>query len=160
MKHLSLLTVAVLGSLPLLSGCGHLSVDRAATTATGYVSHQLCSAVFLAGQDPDRTYHDAIEPLAGPFAFLRQHHVDREHAEVRATVAGLAESRAVYRPPYGCVNASGTDLAGTTAPPAARVAAPALLPPIAGPEPVTTASRALNLNVAANARYQPPHSPP
>jgi len=143
--HARWLAIAVLGSLPLLSACGHLSVDRAATTATGYVSHQVCSAVFLAGQDPDRTYREAIEPLAGPFAFLMRHRVDREHAEVRATVAGLAESRAVYRPPYGCVNATGTTLAATTAPPAGPNVAPALLPPIAGPEPVTAASPALSL---------------
>ena len=41
------------------------------------------------------------------------HTVDRVHAEVRATFAGLAESRAVHRLPYGCVNATGTTLAGT-----------------------------------------------
>jgi len=44
-----------------------------------------------------------------------RHSVDRARGEVRANVAGLAESRAVNRPPYGCVNATGTDLLGVPA---------------------------------------------
>ena len=89
MKPLTTLgTAALLGLLvPLIAGCGHRSPELAARTATGYVSHQLCSAVFLSGQDAARHYRDAIEPVAGPFAFLLRHSVDREHREVRATVA-------------------------------------------------------------------------
>ncbi|HEY2256886.1 MAG TPA: serine hydrolase [Variovorax sp.] len=100
---------ALLACASLLAACGHLSPERAALVSTGYVSHELCSGVFVAGQDPQRYYREAIEPLGGPFAFLMGHTVDREHAEVRATLAGMAESRAVYRPPLGCVNE--TDIA-------------------------------------------------
>src|SRR5260221_10395200 len=91
MKLTTLGATALLGLLlaPLISGCGNLSPSRAALTATGYVSHQLCTAVFLSGQDAARNYRDAIEPVAGPFAFLMRHTVDRERAQVRATVAGL-----------------------------------------------------------------------
>ena len=145
MKHASLLAAAMLGSLPLLTACGNLSIGRAASVATGYASHELCSAVFVAGQDPQRTYREAIAPLAGAFAFLAHYSVDRDRAEVRATFAGLAESRAVHRPPYGCVNTTGTTLGATPAPPARPVAPPALLPPIAGPESVTAAIPALSL---------------
>jgi CubicO group peptidase (beta-lactamase class C family) len=143
MKHTTTLAAAILGALPLLTACGHLSIDRAASTATGYVSHQLCSAVFVAKQDPERTFHEAVEPLAGSFAFLMRYDVDRERAEVRATIAGLAESRAVHRPPFGCVNATGTAL--TVAAPPAISAAPALLAPIASPEPVQAGDPALRL---------------
>jgi CubicO group peptidase (beta-lactamase class C family) len=107
MPHPALRTTALLALASLLGACADLSPNRAAHVATGYISHQLCSAVFVAGQDPERVYREAIEPLGGPIAFLMNRRVDREHAEVRATIAGLAESRAVHRPPYGCVNATG-----------------------------------------------------
>ena len=107
MTHPALRAAALLTLAPWLSACADLSPSRAAHVATGYISHQLCSAVFIAGQDPERAYREAIEPLGGPIAFLVDRQVDREHAEVRATIAGLAESRAVHRPPYGCVNATG-----------------------------------------------------
>jgi len=105
--HPALRAAALLAIVPWLGGCADLSPSRAAHVATGYISHQLCSAVFVAGQDPARAYREAIEPLAGPLAFLVKHQVDRERAEVRATIAGVAESLAVHRPPYGCVNATG-----------------------------------------------------
>ena len=108
MTHPALRASALLALAPWLSACADLSPSRAAHVATGYISHQLCSAAFVAGQDPERAYREAIEPLGGPIAFLVNRQVDREHAEVRATIAGLAESRAVHRPPYGCVNATGT----------------------------------------------------
>ena len=112
MKRLALAAVA-LGTLPLLTACGHLSPGRAALTATGYVSHRLCSAVFISGLDPARAYRETIEPLAGSVGFLLNHRVDLQHGEVRASLAGMAESRAVHRPPDGCVNATGTALTGS-----------------------------------------------
>ena len=66
MKLATLGATALLGLVPLISGCGNFSPGRAALTATGYVSHQLCTAVFLSGQDAARHYRDAIEPVAGP----------------------------------------------------------------------------------------------
>jgi CubicO group peptidase (beta-lactamase class C family) len=146
MKHPALVAAALIGALPLLTACGHLSVGRAASVSTGYVSHQLCSAVFVAGQDPERYYREAVAPVAGSFEFLMRYEVDRERAEVRATVAGLAESRAVHRPPFGCVNATDLAPSAVAAPPMTqRTAAPALLAPIAGPEPVRPADPALSL---------------
>jgi len=64
MKRLALVLVFVF--VMLLAGCGNLSPHRAALVATGYISHQLCSAVFVAGQDPEPYYRDAIAPLGGP----------------------------------------------------------------------------------------------
>ena len=146
------LTATLCAMTPLIGGCGSLSPGRAALTATGYVSHQLCSAVFVGGQDPEREYRDAIEPIAGPYAFLVHHAVDRERQEVRASVAGYAESRAVYRPPYGCVNATGTGLGSGAAPtPPASAALPAsapLLGAIAGAQPVEATEPAITQALA------------
>lgn len=114
MKHITLTAIA-LAALPLFTACGHLSPGRAALTATGYVSHQLCSAVFVSRLDPERAYRETIAPMAGSIGFLLSHGVDLERGEVRASLVGLAESRAVHRPPDGCVNATGTALTGSEA---------------------------------------------
>jgi len=162
MKRPVHLAAALACTLPLLTACGHFSIDRAASVSTGYVSHQLCSAVFVAGLDPERNYREAIEPLAGPFSFLMHYSVDREHAEVRAKVAGMSESRAVHRPPLGCVNATGTAPGAaatpTAAPAATEASTPALLAPIAGPEPVQAGDPALRLALD-NAFEESPQGP-
>lgn len=73
-------------------------------TATGYVAHNACSAVFVSGRDEAQI---AAEDLA------RQSYVsfvvDREQERVRATVLGLAARTAVYRPGLGCVLAVDAD---------------------------------------------------
>jgi len=135
MKHPAL-AAALLGALPLLCACGHLSPGRAASTATGFVSHQLCSAVFVAKQDPEHYYRQAVEPMAGPMSFLMHHTIDRDRAEVRATIVGMAESRAAYRPPYGCVNSTDGLPAATLAPPRPATPGAPLLAAIATAEPV------------------------
>jgi len=157
MKILSL--VASLAIVPLLGACGHASPQRAALVATGYVSHQLCSATFVGQLDPERHYREAIEPMSAALAGLIQHSVDRAHGEVRASLVGLAESRAVYRPPYGCVNATGMPLesGAAIAPEAAH--APALLPDIAGPDKVAPVDPALRqaLDRVFEETPRPPH---
>ena len=145
MRRFPCATLLTAAAALLLTGCGHMSPGRAAQVSTGYIAQQLCSAVFVAGRDPESYYHIAIEPLGGSMAFLMHHSIDREHAEVRATIAGMAESRSIYRPPFGCVNATDTTLTGTSTPALARevAAAAPLLPPVAGPAVVRTTSPAI-----------------
>src|SRR5581483_11990768 len=77
-------------SLPfLLGGCA--SIDRAAHVATGFASHQLCSATFVSKVDPEAFYREAIAPTGGPVKSLISHSIDRERGEVIARFAGLAE---------------------------------------------------------------------
>lgn len=137
MKNRIAFALAFVSLGPLLTGCGSYAPSRAAGTATGLVSHQLCSAVFVSGLDPDQFYREAIEPMLSPASFLFSHTVDREHAQVTARVAGVAESRAVYRAPLGCVLVHGA----LPAPVRTAVANPAasLLPAIAPREVVGTA---------------------
>ena len=115
-----------------LSGCE--SIDRAAHVATGYVSHQLCSAAFVSGLDPQQFQHDALKPMGGPLGFLLRQEVDAQGRQVTARLAGMAESRAVYRGTLGCL------VARDPVPAAERIdlpaPAPALLPEIAGPATV------------------------
>lgn len=150
MKHPLIAAATVAAALPWLAGCGQFSPGRAASVATGYVSHQLCSAVFVAGLAPEAYLRDAIEPVGGSVSGLFSHQVDREHGEVRASLAGMAESRAIYRPPYGCVNATGTTWSGQPMTSSSTSVAaetiqdqPPLLSLSAGPDPVRTTDPAL-----------------
>ena len=156
MRRLALSAATLVAALQL-TGCGHLSPHRAALVATGYVSHQLCSAVFVAGRDPERYYRDAVAPMGGPLTSLVSYTVDRDRAEVRATVAGLAQSRAVYRPMFGCVNAT-SGMPASTAASAVEPAGTALLADIAGPTLVQTADPALKaaLDHVFEENAQPP----
>lgn len=117
-----------------LSGCA--SLDRAAHVATGYTSHQLCSATFVSGLDPETFERIALRPIGGSMGFLLSQHVDRAKGEVVSRFAGTAESRAVYRGASGCLVAHEP----MPQPEAIELptAAPALLPEIAGREPVET----------------------
>ena len=122
-----------------LGGCSGLIT--APHVATGLVSHQLCSATFVAGLDPETFYAQAVHPVVAPAEGLLRHTIDRDKGEVTATFAGGATSRAVYRGSLGCVVIQGD------APAPAKLdnapLAPDLLPPIAGPEVVTPTDPAL-----------------
>ncbi len=132
------LILAAVAASPL-AGCGSLRPDRALAVAPNLVSHQLCSAVFVAGLDPDAYYREALAPDLAMFAPLVSHHVDRARGEVTASLAGGFESRAVYRGAEGCLVVQGPVRPPAVPPPPA----PAILPPIAGPQVVTPTDPAL-----------------
>lgn len=130
-----LAALCALASIPL-AGC---AVSRGLAVAPNLVSHQLCSAVFVAGLDPDAYYREALKPDLAMFAPLVRHHVDRVHGEVTASLAGGFGSRAVYRGNEGCLVVQGPVRAPANAPPRG----PSFMPPMAGPEVVTPTDPAL-----------------
>lgn len=69
---------------PLRAGCG---LCRAAGVPAHFASHQLCSAVFVAGLDPAEYYRQAIAPKFGPLGRLIRYDIDRERREVRVAFA-------------------------------------------------------------------------
>ena len=75
---------------------------RVAGVPVHFTSHQLCSATFVGGLDPTEFYNDAIKPKLGPVGAILRYEIDRERQEVRAHLAGLLHSRAVYDGPFGC----------------------------------------------------------
>jgi hypothetical protein len=94
--------------------------------ATGLTSHTLCSAAFISGLAPDLVYRQTVAPLAG-MGWVRwalRYRLDSERREVRASLLGRFESRAVFRPGLGCLVVWGGD------PPEAE---PPILPPPAPP---------------------------
>src|SRR5262245_28606915 len=75
---------------------------RVAGVPVHFTSHQLCSATFVAGMDPTEYFNEAIKPKLGPIRAFLSYEVDRQRHEVRAHLAGLIHSRAVYDGPFGC----------------------------------------------------------
>jgi hypothetical protein len=75
---------------------------RVAGVPAHFASHQLCSAVFIAGLDPAQYYPEAIEPKFGPLGRLIHYKIDRERREVRVSLAGVVNSRAIDDGLYGC----------------------------------------------------------
>jgi CubicO group peptidase (beta-lactamase class C family) len=139
-----------------LTGCGRFDPGRMAGVATGFVSHQMCSATFVSGFDPQAFYREAVAPTTRPIDPLLSHRIDRERGEVTVTLAGMAESRAAYRGPLGCLVLHNQPPAAepiTWTPPAAP-----LLPPIAGPALVEPATPALK--VALDRAFEETSAPP
>ena len=144
----------IAGVLALLavSGCSSRS-GNPLRVATGYISHVVCSYVFVSGLDPAAVN---AEDIAGNPVFRRinwavRQEVDRTRREVRVRVLGGFESRAVYRDGLGCLNLNGTQ--SPDAPTRAEIEAdgpiPVRLPDIAGPEIVAPARDGLKAALAA-----------
>ena len=70
---------------------------QAVPILAAYTSKILCSAVFVSGRDP----RDVLSEDVAQYSYLDTE-VDREGKSVVASLFGLAERRALYRPGLGC----------------------------------------------------------
>ncbi len=153
--------VTALLALLAVSGCSPRS-GHPARIATGYISHVVCSYVFVSGLDPGRVNQEDIagNPVFGGFRWALSHEVDRDRREVIARAFRGFESRAVYREGLGCLNLNGTP--APAAPTRAEIDAdgpiPVLLPDIAGPEIVAPARA--GLKAAVDAAFTEPDGKP
>ncbi|MDM0077514.1 serine hydrolase [Variovorax sp. J2P1-59] len=85
--------------------CVWLRPDLALRVAIGVAAHDICSETFVSGLDPQQTFIESLAPRPGfrLVAPLLRYSVDRERGEVRATIAGVFESRAVHAGATGCM---------------------------------------------------------
>ena len=128
------LWISALAIVLATSGCTS-RLGNPFRVATGYISHVVCSYVFVSGLDAERVYAEEIDanPAFRGFKWALSHHVDRDKHEVRARALGGFETRSVYRDGLGCLNMNGTQ--SPDAPSRASIEAdgpvPVLLPEIA-----------------------------
>src|SRR5262245_29021187 len=109
-------------------------IGRVTGVPVHFTSHQLCSATFVAGIDPTEYYNEAIKPKLGPIGALLRYEVDWERQEVRADLAGVIYSRAVFDGPFGCrIVHPGHETRFFQGEAGDRGLSGASLPPIAGP---------------------------
>src|SRR5262245_13720905 len=134
-----------------LAGCSKRS-GHPAQIATGYISHVVCSYVFVSGLDPARVNAEDIagNPVFNGFHWALRHVVHRDRRQVTASAFGLFESRAIYRDGVGCLNLNGRS--AVAAPTRADIEADGpitvLLPEIAGLSLVKTTDVGLEQAIA------------
>jgi CubicO group peptidase (beta-lactamase class C family) len=142
--------IAALAATLMIGGC-----------ASASTSHLLCSAVFVSGRDADEAFQEEMRPEAGMgwIAWALRYTVDREHREVKTTIAGAFASRAVYRDGLGCLVVHGAVPDDAAAGHEARTAvAPPLLGEIAGPAVVTSPDP--RIRAAIDAAFAEPDASP
>jgi CubicO group peptidase (beta-lactamase class C family) len=89
--------------LLLIAAAAYWRPDRALQVASGLTAHNLCSATFTAGLDPQATADELVKPMLPGFVGpLLRYDVDRVSRTVSANVAGLAPMRAAFTLGYGC----------------------------------------------------------
>ena len=146
-------------ALELLSGCAALaqlpplpSVARALRIASAATSHTLCASTFISGMDSGLVWQHEVrpEPGMGLVVWALRWQVDMQRREVRTTLAGIAASRAVFRPGEGCLLVPGeTNPPPPPPPPPTALALPAMPPDPAGDTLVPAPTGPLQHAVAA-----------
>jgi hypothetical protein len=77
--------------------------DRAAQVAAGMAAHNLCSATFVAGLDPEATLNELVKPIIGKrLGGLVRYRVDSVNHRVETAFAGIFHATAEFTPGYGC----------------------------------------------------------
>jgi CubicO group peptidase (beta-lactamase class C family) len=154
-------TLLVAGGASLVVGCSAVRPDSAIRVATGVISHNLCSDVFVSELDADQVYAKDLKQRGGMglVDWAVHYNVDTARTQVSTTVAGGFLSRAVYRDGLGCLVVHGDEPADAPAPAEfASEPADSLLPDIAGSavvEPIDDRLRA-----ALDRAFAEPHHPP
>ena len=120
-KRVALGTAALL----LIAAMAFIAIcrpDRAALVGAGMAAHNLCSATFVAGLDPEATLKELVQPIIGdPLGRFVRYRVDRASHSVQTTFLGIFHARADFTPGYGCR----LELANTPPAPAPRALLPA-----------------------------------
>jgi CubicO group peptidase (beta-lactamase class C family) len=128
--------------VPALAAIALFCCASAIRVATGFASHTLCSEIFVAGLDPDRTFSEVIGPMPGLqyLTPLMHYSIDRGLRAVRVSLGGLFPSKAVYRDGYGCRLDYGDSEEVADRAVFTPSEVPADLPEIAGPALVATSN--------------------
>jgi CubicO group peptidase (beta-lactamase class C family) len=101
-----LLTALIL-AVALVAFVGATSMGRynpatVLKVASGLLSHQICSAVFVSHLDAGEEFRETV-PTLGPLRRLASYKIDWQQSSVTAHIAGVAYSHAVYRQAEGCI---------------------------------------------------------
>ena len=141
---------AVITAAAILASCSAL--DRAASVPAHYVSHLMCSAVFVGGLDPDMFYRQGVRPVIAAVGFMMDYRIDRDRKEVTADLAGRVTSRSVF------LGAEGCRIAHEGIPPTAADDPPPAAKQAAKPLPVDPVNPALE--AALDREFAEPESSP
>lgn len=82
---------------------GFIYLVQPLRSVTGFISRTLCSGVFVSGLGPDHVYAQTLKPMAGIRDLDRAIRFKIEKGEVRASLGGAFERRAVVVEGLGCL---------------------------------------------------------
>jgi transcriptional regulator with XRE-family HTH domain len=110
-KRRAVKTIAIAGVAVPVAAVALARRDRALSVATGFVSDTLCAETFVSGLDPAQVYAETVKPVPAMrlLGWTLRRDVDVKGREVRTTLAGGFESRAVYREGRGCIPVHGAE---------------------------------------------------
>ncbi|MBE1162770.1 serine hydrolase domain-containing protein [Dyella acidiphila] len=99
-------SVALVGALLIVAIVACIVIwrpDRAARVGAGMAAHNLCSATFVAGLDPEDSLQELVRPIIGePLGRYLHYRVDRADQSVSTSFLGVFHARARFIPGYGC----------------------------------------------------------
>lgn len=84
---------------------GLIYLDRPLRALTGFLSHSLCSGVFVSGLSADKVYAEMLKPMAGvsDLAWAIRYEIGKERREAKASLMGFYERRAAFFDRLGCM---------------------------------------------------------
>jgi CubicO group peptidase (beta-lactamase class C family) len=153
-----LLCAAGLAVFMVIAALIHWRPDRALRVASGLMTHNVCSATFISGLDPQSTADELVKPMLPGFVGpLLRYHVDRTRKTVDASVSGLAPTRAAFTEGFGCRLVVDSLEGPLLQPVVPREASPP--DSFAPPAQVTTEDPAINAALAREFSEQPSQRP-
>jgi CubicO group peptidase (beta-lactamase class C family) len=153
----ALILVIALVAFVGAASIGRYSPGMALKVASGLVSHQICSSVFVSHLDASEGFRETA-PTLGPLRRLASYNIDWQQSSVSAHIAGMAYSHALYRQAEGCIV-----LVGLAPKPPAVIDAPnagttIISNAVAGAGVVKPVNSALGL--AIDEQFEEPQNPP
>jgi CubicO group peptidase (beta-lactamase class C family) len=153
----ALILVIALVAFVGATSMGRYSPAIALKVASGLVSHQICSSVFVSHLDAGDEFRETA-PTLGPLRHLASYKIDLQQSSVSAHIAGIAYSHALYRQAEGCIV-----LVGIAPKPPAVIDTPNAGPTIIGNalpgagivKPINSA-----LGLAIDEQFEEPQNPP
>lgn len=95
--------IAALVLLAVIAFVAIYRPDKAAVVGAGMAAHNLCSATFVAGLDPEASLKELVQPIIGsPLGNFVRYRIDRVNRSVDTTFLGIFHAHADFTPGYGC----------------------------------------------------------
>ncbi|WP_420589073.1 serine hydrolase domain-containing protein [Bacterioplanoides sp.] len=98
-------TTLLLTALTAMTGCSAIQKVADTNLGTGYTAHELCSRLFISGEDEQVILERVVKPKVFPLQYVWNLDIDKQQKVVSVSAPffrGLNQATAVYRPHIGC----------------------------------------------------------
>lgn len=98
-------TIILTASFIISSGCSAIQKVADTNLGTAYTAHELCSRLFVSGEDEQVIIERVVKPKVFPLQYVWNLDIDHQQKVVSVSApffSGLNQATAVYRPHIGC----------------------------------------------------------